>query len=336
VALPCRSFGAQRRRQNFMKTILIPAVAIAMLSLMSPGRAQSESDSSEFNLGMERYRAGDMDAAITAWTKHLKANPKDSVAYHKRGNARQNKGDLDGALADYSRAIDLDPENTTAYNTRGIVKRAKGDLDGALADYGRAIEVDPNSAGAYNNRGNVRRDKGEVDAAVTDYTRALEIDPNHASACQNRGDTYFLLRRWPEALADLRTRCEVKETGQEYARFMIWLIRTRLGETKEADEELTNYVMERWQGAPRDWASRIGAFLTGQLSEAELMTASAAPEPTVERGQRCEAYFFAGMKRLLAGERDAAIANFRQCLATEQKHFVEYQFAQAELKELGN
>jgi hypothetical protein len=41
------------------------------------------------------------------------------------------------------------------------------------------------------------------------------------------------------------------------------------------------------------------------------------------------------MKRLLAGDKAAAIDDFRKTLLTEKKDFCEYIFAQAELKELG-
>jgi hypothetical protein len=41
------------------------------------------------------------------------------------------------------------------------------------------------------------------------------------------------------------------------------------------------------------------------------------------------------MKRLFNGDIITATADFHKCLATEEKTFTEYQFAQAELKALG-
>jgi len=40
------------------------------------------------------------------------------------------------------------------------------------------------------------------------------------------------------------------------------------------------------------------------------------------------------MKKLLSGDKTAAADYFRKCLATELRHFDEYQFAEAELKAL--
>ena len=48
----------------------------------------------------------------------------------------------------------------------------------------------------------------------------------------------------------------------------------------------------------------------------------------------CEAWFYAGMKKLLGGDKAAAANYFKKCLATEQKDFTEYLLAEAELKAL--
>ena len=53
-----------------------------------------------------------------------------------------------------------------------------------------------------------------------------------------------------------------------------------------------------------------------------------------ESRQRGEAWYSAGMKNLFAGNETAAAEDFHQCLATEQKDFIEYGLAEAELKTL--
>ena len=82
-------------------------------------------------------------------------------------------------------------------------------------------------------------------------------------------------------------------------------------------------------------ASRIAKFLLGHLSESNLIAAAASSDPVQDQGQHCKVWYFAGMKRLLAGDKGAAIDDFRKTLLTEKKDFCEYIFAQAELKELG-
>jgi hypothetical protein len=45
----------------------------------------------------------------------------------------------------------------------------------------------------------------------------------------------------------------------------------------------------------------VAAYLLGSLSEADLFTAAASADPKTDRGQHCEAWFYVGMKKLLAG-----------------------------------
>ena len=55
-----------------------------------------------------------------------------------------------------------------------------------------------------------------------------------------------------------------------------------------------------------------------------------------QRGRQCEAWYYAGMKRLLDGDKAAAADSFRQCLATGKGTFAEYDFAAAELRAMVN
>jgi lipoprotein NlpI len=115
----------------------------------------------------------------------------------------------------------------------------------------------------------------------------------------------------------------------------IWLVRSRLGESVTANAELDEFVRKRWNAAPGDWVSTIARYLLGKVSEADLFAAAKSPDAKKERSQLCEAWFYAGMKKLFARDKAAAAEYFNKCLATEQKHFVEYEFARSELKALG-
>ncbi len=68
------------------------------------------------------------------------------------------------------------------------------------------------------------------------------------------------------------------------------------------------------------------------LGEAEFLAAAKSPDAGKERGQLCEAWYFVGMKKWIAGESAVATDCFQKSVATGKKNFVEYRFAQAELK----
>ena len=64
------------------------------------------------------------------------------------------------------------------------------------------------------------------------------------------------------------------------------------------------------------------------------VTAAVAPDARTQGVQECDAAYYAGIKKLLAGDKTGAADAFRKCLATCHKEQREYQFAQDELKSL--
>jgi lipoprotein NlpI len=287
------------------------------------------------NRGLTKQSKGDVDGAIADYNRTLELDPKNAYAYNNRGLAKDAKGDYDGAIADCNRAIELDSKYAKSYRNRGVAKEAKGDVDGAIADYNRAIEFDPKYADAYNNRASARQAKGDPDSAIADYNRVIELVPKYADAYNNRGLANALLRNWADALADYRRFCELSESGQDYPRLSIWLIRARLGETEAASKELSTYFDKRPKATPSDWFSKVAGHLLGKVSEADLFAAAASPDAKQDSEQHCEAWFYAGMKKLFSGDKETAANYFRKCLATKQKDFTEFQLAQSELKALG-
>jgi lipoprotein NlpI len=284
--------------------------------------------------GNAKGAKGDLDGAIADYNRTLELDPKNVYAYNNRGLTKQSNGDLYGAIADYNRTLELDPKNAYAYNNRGLAKDDKGDYDGAIADCNRAIELDSKYAKSYRNRGFAKEGKGDVDGAIADYNRAIELDPKYADAYNNRGLANALLRNWAGALADYRRFCELSESGQDYPRLSIWLIRARLGETEAASKELSTYIDKRQKTTSSDWFSKVASHLLGKVSEADLFAAAASPDAKKDSEQHCEAWFYVGMKKLFSGDKETAANYFRKCLATEQKDFTEFQLAQSELKAL--
>jgi lipoprotein NlpI len=85
-----------------------------------------------------------------------------------------------------------------------------------------------------------------------------------------------------------------------------------------------------------DWTAKIGQFLTGAISEDEFLSLAktSARNPKQQSGRLCQAYYYAGMKRLLAGDKDGTITQLKKCLGTGEKGFLEYASATAELNAL--
>ena len=312
------------------------------------------------NRGIVEAAMGVLDAAIADYNHAIVLDPSYAKAFNNRGIAEAARGNPDAAIADYTRAISLEPTDALVFLNRGSVKQSGGDLDGAIADYTRAIELNSKYTYAYCSRGSARQTKGDLDGALADYNRAIELKPEFAPPYYNRGLVKATMRNWPDALVDCRRFCELSPGDQDFPQLFIWLIRTRQGDTDAAGRELSAYLDKRLQvdkepapgsipadpsGAsnggntkeakPGDWISKLGGHLLGTVTEAGLLAAAASPDAKKDSDQHCEAWYFIGAKKLLEGDKAAAIDYFHKCLATGKKDFIEYQMSQSDLKALG-
>jgi len=83
-----------------------------------------------------------------------------------------------------------------------------------------------------------------------------------------------------------------------------------------------------------DWISKIGRLLLGQIGKTEFVAGAVSSDVEMDRASHCEAWYYAGMKHLLAGDKKTAADCFDKRLGTQESTFDEYMLAQAELKSL--
>jgi tetratricopeptide (TPR) repeat protein len=152
-------------------------------------------------------------AAITAYTKALKLDPKCAKAYCGRGRAYGASHNLDKAIADLNEAIRLDPKDARAYNGRGACYWDKGQCDKALIEFDEAIRLDPKAGWAYMNRGGMYAEMGELDKATADLNEAVRLDPKNAVAYTNRAEVYRRKGDAPKAIADLTEAIRLNPTN---------------------------------------------------------------------------------------------------------------------------
>jgi len=167
-------------------------------------------------------------------------------------------------------------------------------------------------------------------------TQAIQTAPQDGAFYHSRGCFYYNVCLFTNALADFRKSCELGSDSQDYSGYRIWLIRVRSGEKEAATQELMSYLKNRKARNPPDWPLQVGRFLAGQINEADFLKSSADPNEKTDREQHCEAYFYAGMKRFIEGDKTTAADYFKKCLATDIKSFEEYESARAELNRLAS
>jgi len=252
-----------------------------------------------------------------------------------RGRVKFDLNDFPGAIADCDHAIELDAKNADAYVARGEAKRWLKDFGAATADFNQAIELDPKNALAYSYRGLTRNNLKDYAEALADCSKAAELDPQNARVRENLGYVQNDLSQFQPALESFRKSLQL-DPLPDYPRFRIWLLHARAGEPADATRELAEHVKSLQGARTSDWTARIGQFLTGTLTEEDFlnMARTSARNPKVQTVQFCQANYYAGMKHLLAGDKEGAMVLLKKCLGTGEKGCMEYSSATVEVNTL--
>lgn len=298
-----------------------------------PAVASNPQDANSYsNRSVEKRRQRDFAGAFADADRAIALAPKNANAYNNRGLARLDLGDVDGAMADYSQAIALDPDEALPYSNRGLVKHRQGDFAGALADFDRAIDLRLDFADAFSNRGMTKAFLGDLEGAVGDCDHALVINPRLPPAFSNRGLVNDLKGDFPAAAADDAKGIELSKSGgtsEPYIRFRWSLVLRR-----QHQDSTPAGVAAAVAQLPAGWIKTVGRYLTGEISEGDLLTHAKAGEPKTVHEQTCEANYYAGMTHLLQNDPQAARGFFQRCVETGETSFDEFVLAKAELKRL--
>lgn len=146
-------------------------VSLPVVSLLQHRRKQA---APFVQVGLAHRRAGNLDAAISAYSKALRRNPKLIDALMLRGDAYNARGDLARAVADFTRAI-KGSQAPTAYFMRANAYLAGGNADAAIKDYTSALDRNGDFTAAYQNRAAAYERAGRPELAYADREAAARI-----------------------------------------------------------------------------------------------------------------------------------------------------------------
>jgi tetratricopeptide (TPR) repeat protein len=277
------------------------------------------------------------DATIAAYDQLIAIDPKDWNAYGLRAMAKAAKGDHDGAIADYGQDIQLEPDDFNAFHNRAQEEADKGDFKSALADYSQAIKLGMNDAYLYRERGGVEKALGDADGALADYNKVIAMDGNKGDAFVNldeiyadRGDIKLAKRDFDGAIADYNQAVSLKDDNTQEDYLDIWLAQNFQGKKADADAQLSREMANALEFD--FWPGKITNFLLGQTSEDDFLKSAASADAKEDALQHAQAWYYAGMKQLLAGNKAAAAEDFKKSLAINARDERTAFLDQAELK----
>ena len=127
------------------------------------------------------------DPRISEYSRRIRQNPSDRIAYYKRGQLYAIKGAFALSVTDFDQAIRLNVRDAEAYNNRCWTRAASGDLNDALVDCNEALRLKPDLYDALDSRGLVYLKLGRYADAIRDYNDSLTKNPRSVSSLFGRG-----------------------------------------------------------------------------------------------------------------------------------------------------
>jgi tetratricopeptide (TPR) repeat protein len=161
-------------------------------------------DRSEYHLGLDALRHGDVKPAERHLSADLWMQPKDSLGGYFLGMAYRQAGDEQAALAVWRRTD----------NGRGV--RARAWQLGSIEDFKTAIAIGSADPETFYKLGDLLWGQGERESAGRVYERGLKNDEGRrASALLARGRVAELSKDWMRAIGLYEMACEAEPDGQE-------------------------------------------------------------------------------------------------------------------------
>jgi tetratricopeptide (TPR) repeat protein len=276
--------------------------------------------------GLAYSRKGEVDRAIEDYDQSLRLDPNSYTASMDRGDAYAQKSDYDHAILDYGQALRLSPDSSDALISLGGAYVQKGDYDRAIENLNRAVQLDPKSADALANRGDAYLGKKEDQRAIQDYDQSLQLNAKNAGAFSARSQAHTNLGQYADAASDL---VEAQKLDPSFPYYSLWLYvaRFRAGQDGRAELEKNAGQMKL-----AEWPGPMANLFLGKITPEAILSAANNPDAKKNREQHCEAYFYLGEYALMKGNTAEAKRLFQQSVDTGVTSFIEYAYAQTELK----
>ncbi len=102
-------------------------------------------------------------------------------------------------------ALNLASRNQATYHFQmGLSFLGEGNITGALVEFTAAEKIDPDNPDLQNNLGQVYYRKNKLDISEKKYLRAIALKPGYSDARNNLAVTYLEMKKWDEAIYQLK------------------------------------------------------------------------------------------------------------------------------------
>jgi tetratricopeptide (TPR) repeat protein len=244
--------------------------------------------------------------------------------------------DYKGAVEAYDRVLEQNPEDGSSLNNRGYAHWMLGNDEKAIRDYTRAIELDGRAKDPQLGMGDLHLKARAPQKAIPYYTKAIEIDEAYAhrnNAFTSRARARFEVGDLEGAIVDY-TKASTLTPVYRYAPLHLWYLSQQVqGATREAARSQLGKARSLFKEG--EWPSPVYSLYMGEIDLARFMTLAGDKDAVREKGQLCEAHYYAAQLLMTEGNKSTAADYFKMCIATGPQDFVEFFFATAVLSRKG-
>jgi tetratricopeptide (TPR) repeat protein len=197
-------------------------------SLVAYRDAKAKESLAEFTAGAKYHVPSALDLKVVAldylllkdnndadrWlTRSLQADPRDTQAWYYLGRTKYGKGQFREAIEAFARCLKLEPRNIKAETNVGLSYEALERPDEAAQAFQNAITWQEENAAKdpepFIELGHLYVNQNQPEKAVPYLSQSIAIYSNISKAHEELGKAYSLLKRFPEAQAELEKAIEL-------------------------------------------------------------------------------------------------------------------------------
>jgi thiol-disulfide isomerase/thioredoxin len=142
----------------------------------------------DYQIGLASLRLGNLEEAREALEQVVARSPTNALAQFNLGLVRFRSGEVGDALRSFQAASDLGGNDHVVLQQLGNAAAEAGQFWLAGDAFDRATAANPTSAVLWADKARVHRSRGQIDRARESYTRALALDPANAAIRQELDD----------------------------------------------------------------------------------------------------------------------------------------------------
>lgn len=323
--------GEERSNTLYQRALAYSAIqdqAKAIGDLQEAVRITPNHLGARVDLGGALSATGQNAAAMTAYNDAVKAFPNLPLVYNNRGFFQQSIGRLDEAILDFTKALELDPQFIEAISNRGYVQMNRGDYESAENDFTQSLQLNAAQPSVLSLRAGSKLSRGDIAAAIADYNEVLKWDSKNSYGHAELGFALYFSGKTQEALAEFNKATEI-DPKLRFLHPWQYLSMLALGQKAQADAKFAADLAI--PQARREWPDQLLIYLADKQSEQDLRK-SINKDPKAADPQTCEAEFFIGQRKFVAGQKDAAKVHFAAALKTKSTQLSSYRGAKLAVK----